>query len=418
MYNSHSRMAPEQKRHQSGLGRMRTSSKSRTLFTRRSLLKATVLAGSGLALDLSGFVWPVPQPCQKDPFARGKQLGTVDFLNEPPVPFGVPQGSELDGRLYTELSMMEGSSTFTPAEKFYVRTRASELLPDAAAWQVKLGGLVERPASLAIESLKKTAQPMGAHLMECAGNVRQARFGLLSVGSWAGVPVSEILDRANAKSSAARVLISGFDSYAHESRTSVPGASWVFTREQLERAGAFLATELHGQPLARDHGAPVRLVVPGWYGCACIKWVNEIAFVGEDAESTSQMREYAARTAQKGVPELAKDFEPAVIEQAAMPVRIEKWSVSDKIRYRVVGIAWGGSQPINVLQIRFNPEEDYLPVDNFHQTRNDPWTLWTHDWSPKAPGIYAIRLSVKEPAVQARRLDSGYYVRSVEITKV
>ena len=113
------------------------------MFTRRSLLKATVLAGSGLALDLSGFVWPVPQPCQKDPFARGKQLGTVDFLNEPPVSFGVPQGSELDGRLYTELSMLEGSSTFTPAEKFYVRTRASELLPDAAAWQVKLGGLVE-----------------------------------------------------------------------------------------------------------------------------------------------------------------------------------------------------------------------------------------------------------------------------------
>jgi hypothetical protein len=101
-----------------------------------------------------------------------------------------------------------------------------------------------------------------------------------------------------------------------------------------------------------------------------------------------------------------------------MPVRIEKWSVAGKIQYRVVGIAWGGTQPIKVLQIRFNPEEDYVPVDNFHQVKNDPWTLWTHNWSPKAPGTYAIRLSVKEPAVQARRLDSGYYVRSVEITEV
>lgn len=254
--------------------------------------------------------------------------------------------------------------------------------------------------------------------MECAGNVRQARFGLLSVGNWAGIPVAEILDHAKAKSTAARVLVSGFDSYAHESRTSVPGASWIFTREQLEKAGAFLATELNGQPLTRDHGAPVRLVVPAWYGCSCIKWVNEITLVGDDAESTSQMREYAGRTAQKGVPELAKDFQPAVIEQAAMPVRIEKWSVAGKIRYRVVGIAWGGTQPVKVLQIRFNPEEDYVPVDNFHQVKNDPWTLWTHDWSPKAPATYTIRLSVKEPAVQARRLDSGYYVRSIEITEV
>jgi DMSO/TMAO reductase YedYZ molybdopterin-dependent catalytic subunit len=400
--------------------------RAKTAMTRRSLLKATLLSGSGLAFDFAGFPWPTlfRRP-QRDPFSGGKQLGTVDFLNEPPLPLEVPQGSELEGRLYTDLSMLEASdAVVTPSEKFYIRTRASELLPDSATWQiklrgeVKLGGLVERPESLAIENLKKTAKPMGAHLMECAGNVRLARFGLLSVGTWAGIPVLEILDRVQAKSAAARVLVSGFDRYAHESRTSVPGASWIFTREQLEKSGAFLATELNGQPLPRDHGAPVRLVVPGWYGCTCIKWVDEITFVGDNAEATSQMQEYAARTMQKGVPQLAKDFQPAVIEQAAMPIRIEKWSVAGKIQYRAVGIAWGGTQPVKVLQIRFNPEEDYLPVDNFHQVKNDPWTLWTHNWSPKAPGTYAIRLSVKEPAVQARRLDSGYYVRSVEITEV
>lgn len=391
---------------------------SKNIVTRRSLLKAALLSGSGLAFDSAGFAWPAfPGPWQKDSFAGGKQLGTVDFLGEPPVALEVPEGSELDGRQYTDLSAIEAADTVTPAEKFYIRTRASELLPNSATWQVKLGGLVERPVSLAIESLKKTAKPMGAHLMECAGNVRQARFGLLSVGNWTGIPVSEILDRVKARSAATRILVSGFDHYAHESRTSVPGASWIFTREQLEKAGAFLATELNGQPLARDHGAPVRLVLPGWYGCTCIKWVDEITFVGEDAESTSQMREYAGRTAQKGVPDLAKGFQPAAIEQTAMPIRIEKWSVAGRIRYRVVGIAWGGTQPVKVLQIRFNPEEDYESVDNFHQVKNDPWTLWTHDWSPKAPGTYVIRLSVKEPAVQARRLDSGYYVRSVEITE-
>src|SRR5919108_391043 len=304
------------------------STSSRNVLARRSLLKAALLSGSGLAIDFAGFCWPaLLQLGQKEPFSGGKQLGTVDFLNEPPVPLEVPQGSELDGRQYTDLSTLEATDAVIPAEKFYIRTRASELLPDSAMWQVKLGGLVERQVRLAIASLEKTARPIGAHLMDCAGNVRQAHFGLLSVGTWAGIPIAEILDGAKPKQTGASVLISGFDRYTHPSQTSVPGASWIFTREQLEKAGAFLATELNSQPLARDHGAPVRLVVPGWYGCTCIKWVNEIMFVGEDAESTSQMREYAGRTAQKGLPELAKDFQPAAIEQAAMPIRIEKWSI-------------------------------------------------------------------------------------------
>jgi hypothetical protein len=91
---------------------------------------------------------------------------------------------------------------------------------------------------------------------------------------------------------------------------------------------------------------------------------------------------------------------------------------SSEIIYRVVGIAWGGTIPIKTLTIRFNPEEEYVPVGNFAQAKNDPWTLWTHAWSPSEPGTYSIRLAIKDPAVRTRRLDSGYYVRTVEILEV
>ncbi len=391
----------------------------KTKVTRRALLKATMVSGGALLADLNGIAWPITaQSPQTDPFAGGRRLGTVNFINEGPVPLDTPQGSELDGRLYTDLSTLEPQNAITPTERFYIRSRVSELLPPPFAWQVKVEGLVERRLNLGIESLKKAAKPMGVHVMECAGNVRLARFALMSAGNWAGVPISEILDNAKVKPSATRVLVSGFDRYAKESKTSVPGASWIFSLEQLKAARAFLATELNDQPLTKDHGAPHRLVVPGWYGCTCIKWVNEITLVGEDAEATSQMQEYAARTLQTGVPQLAKEYHPAAIEQAAMPIRIEKWTVADKIKYRMVGIAWGGSQPVKVLAIRFNPEEDYVPVDHFNQVKNDPWTLWTHAWSPRVRGTYVIRLAVKEPAVQARRLDSGYYVRTAEIREV
>ena len=388
---------------------------TKTYLTRRSLLRRTLLSGSAFFFDSRGIALLSFLRAQQKDFANAQLLGTLDFIHESSAPLNTLQGSELDGRLNSDLSSVEAQSPITPVKNFYVRTRASELLPDPATWQLKIGGLVEQPIRLEIEALRKTAKPMGVHVMECAGNVRLARFGLLSTGNWTGVPVSEILDKAKTKSASSPVLISGFDRYAKESKTSVPGASWVFTRQQLEKAGAFLATELNGQPLTRDHGAPVRLVVPGWYGCTCIKWVNEIAFVGEEAEATSQMQEYAARTMQKGVPQQARDYQPAVIEQAAMPIRVEKWQVSDKIIYRVVGVAWGGSRPAPGLQIRFNPEEDFVPVDNFSPSKNDPWTMWTHAWSPKTPGTYSIRLALKDSSIPARRLNSGYYVRTVEI---
>lgn len=389
-----------------------------TKLTRRAALKATLVSGGALLSGCWEMVWPgAQQPVQNDPFAGGTHLGTVDFVNEGPVPLDTPQGAELDARLYTDISGLGPEHLVTQINKFYIRTRASELLPDSATWQVKVGGLVERPTNLGIETLKKDAKAMGLHLMECSGNTRLTRFSLISVGNWSGVPLAGILEDAKPKPGT-RVLVSGFDRYATESRTSIAGASWIFTLDQLKVAGAFLATELDGAPLTKDHGSPVRLVVPGWYGCTCIKWVNEVALVNDDAKAASQMQEYAGRTQQKGVPELARDYQPAVIEQAAMPIRVEKWSIAGKIKYRVVGIAWGGSLPIKILQIRFNPEEDYVPVDSFSATKNDPWTLWTHAWSPKTPGTYMIRLSVKEPGIQARRLDSGYYVRTVEITEV
>ena len=175
---------------------------------------------------------------------------------------------------------------------------------------------------------------------------------------------------------------------------------------------------MNGQSLNKDHGAPVRLIVPGWYGCTSIKWVNAITLVDENFLATSQMQEFAGRTHQQGVPRLARDYRPATIDQAAMPIRIEKWFVDGRIKYRVVGILWGGSRPVKALEIRFNPEEDYVRVAHFSQTANDPWCFWSHAWTPTTVGTYLIRLRVADPLVETKRLDSGYYVRSVEVTEI
>ena len=361
---------------------------------------------------------PFFQTSVKGLLERGRLLGTIPFTGEARVPMEDAFGAELDGRLYTDLTALNPDSSVIPTERFYIRTRASELLGAQKIWQVRIGGLTARPYQLAMEDLKGMAKPMGRHLMECAGNARSVHFGMIGVADWGGVPLFDILDGAKAAPKGNRVVISGFDTYVSKSASSVPGASWVFTKEELKNAGAFLATEMNGRPLTKDHGAPIRLIVPGWYGCACIKWVNEITFTEDAVEATSQMQEYAARTMQEGVPKMAREYKPAIIEQAAMPIRVEKWISSEKTLYRIAGILWGGSTRVKKLQIRFNPEEDYIDVHELEQKSNDPWSFWSHNWEPQRQGSYLIRLRVAAPTVIARRLDAGYYMRSVDIAEV
>jgi DMSO/TMAO reductase YedYZ molybdopterin-dependent catalytic subunit len=359
-----------------------------------------------------------PLIARLQPPSGARLLGTV--------PFGTPGarraplnqliGSGLDARLFTDLSSIGADRPATPNPEFFVRTAADSSLPPAASWQIAISGLVRQPAAVDVPWLERSSRSMGQCLLECAGNADPTNYGLISVAEWDGVPVGAILDRVTPASGAHRILIAGVDPTL-PSRTSVPGASWIFSRDDL--GDAFVATRMNGAPLPRDHGAPARLVVPGWYGCACIKWVNRIEFVAGDAPATSQMIEYAGRTQQSGRPALAREYSPAVIDTAAVPVRIEKWSADGRVFHRVVGIIWGGTSskgPTNALAIRFKPGDAWVPVEHCPLPATArTWSLWTHTWRPE-PGRYQIVLKVTDPSIRTRRLDLFYYVREVVIS--
>jgi DMSO/TMAO reductase YedYZ molybdopterin-dependent catalytic subunit len=348
----------------------------------------------------------------------GEMLGIVPFAHEGAPTLDTPLGEELDGRLYADVAAVGKEEPTTPIGRFYIRTRASALLNEQDLQAFEIRALAGSPVKVKLEDLRAKARSMGRHLMECAGNTRDGRFGLISVADWIGVPLAEVLQRIPSFPKDARILVSGFDRYASQSASSTPGASWIFSLHDIRSTAAFLATGMDGQPLTRDHGAPARLVVPGWYGCACIKWLNEIRVVPDAAAITSQMQEFAFRTMQRGSPKLARDYQSPAIDQAAMVTRVEKWRVGERIKYRVAGIMWGGTAPVKRLEIRFNPEEDYVSVDEFRQSSNDPWSFWSHSWSPAAPGTYLLRLRVADPVMQTRRLDMGFYVREIEISEV
>ena len=116
---------------------------------------------------------------------------------------------------------------------------------------------------------------------------------------------------------------------------------------------------MNGQPLPKDHGKPVRLVVPGWYGCSEVKWVNEIKLVDDKQPATLQMLEFADRTGQLSIAIRGSArftpwgrHWPATTSRRAstrQPCRYasSNGSWTGKLAYRVVGITWGGPHRSN-----------------------------------------------------------------------
>jgi DMSO/TMAO reductase YedYZ molybdopterin-dependent catalytic subunit len=403
-----------------------------------------IIAGEPLALTSSGMLLDTDFP---DQCARGEFLGYLPFRSREEDSFQGKFGENShgghDARVCLDLAtLFTPQGRLTPNDQFFIRTEYPDLLHPAKEWMIKVHGEVKEEKKVPLKSLEDLVEPRGSVLLECSGNGSVLKFGLMSVAEWAGIPFEKFIKVAHPTDKAKAVLINGFDDdsnlpdhgppYKHH---SWPTCSWVFPIDKLVSAGAFLATRMNGAPLPKDHGAPVRLIVPGCYGCCEVKWVNEIKFVDNDQKATWQMLEFSDRTNQdtsRGVvrgfyrhpfgPELARDYRMATIDQTATPVRVEQWRLDGKIVYRVVGITWGGPVRSEKLKIRFGSRggmTQFVPVDFCKAaTSNSQYGIWTQTVTARKRGYCLIQVRLDDPKVPQRRLKRGEYDRGVFIPDV
>jgi len=403
--------------------------------TRRQVLGTLAAASAATLVDPGQVLAKLAAdvPCTGAASA-GELLGTLPLFRYRPQDqaFGVKYGGPgLDARMVTDLSLLEPGKLITANELAYIRTE----MPAAAAahtgpWTIETSGLLAKDGTLVLDAIAKQSKSMGPQLFECSGNGNPSNFGLMSVADWEGIPLTGIVDSLKPTKDATAVLVSGFDHIGQVSQRSIVGASWVFPLATLDKLGAFLAVRMNGEPVPADHGKPVRLVVPGWYGCTWIKWVNEIRLVGPDEPATTQMVEFANRTHQAEPHKYARDYTPGDIQTAATPVRIEKRRTATGLEYRIVGIVWGGTKVVDRLAVRITPAAPkpepfdgksgeftsftVCPTPKTHAT----WNLWEYRWKPTAPGTYDIALNVADASVPQRRLETGYYMRQVKIEEI
>ena len=338
----------------------------------------------------------------------------VSFVGESRKPFNKKKYSELAARQITDLRKLAPDELFqTPVEHYYIRTAIPQSLHyrfdsnGHVAWNITIEGLKPKPFNISVASLHQRGHHMGQYVQECSGNTRFWRMGLKSAGNFTkGVRLIDLISEWSSLRSKLQthVLVEGYDKHI-KSGGGRKGAAWIFSMEQVRKTGMFFALEQNGASLAHDHGFPVRLVVPNWYGCSHIKWVTFVSFVdGARTRPTSQMLEFRSRVHMKKAPSRSALRWSARQGYSATAERIEIWKHKSegKLAYKAVGLLWGGDKPTNALRIRFPPlRPNWEPVDHVNkQSYVGIWSQWCHNWILRDDEWAKYRASSKRRATQ------------------
>jgi DMSO/TMAO reductase YedYZ molybdopterin-dependent catalytic subunit len=289
----------------------------------------------------------------------------------------------------------------TPNELFFVRSHWIPRMPDLKTWRLVVDGDVKTPLRLTLAELKAMPRAEATCVLQCAGNGRalqnpavpgvQWSYGAVGNARWSGVRLREVLSRAGVRRPQAKHLhLFGSD--------DPPGKVPPFHRSiELDKAmdDCILAYEMNGQPLPPQHGAPVRLVVPGWAGDHWMKWLVRITV--SPAPQTGFYMDTGYRwpitPGEPGVTFKPEEMRPLT----ELAVKSNITSAPKKLRVgtaaEIRGFAFSGAPDIARVEIS---DDDMKSVQ---QAQLDPrhaphaWRLWSYRWTPKRVGMH--RLSVR-----------------------
>ena len=315
-----------------------------------------------------------------------------------------------------------GREYFTSNERFFVRSHFPVPAVNASSWRLEVTGLVERPLSLSLAELKKLPQVDAVHVLECAGNGRglyslpntagtQWERGAVGNARWAGPLLSTVLYLSDLLPEGKHVWFEAAD------RAPLPDVPPFVRSIPIEKAldDTLLALRMGGSPLPPQHGAPARIVVPGWYGMASTKWVTRIRVEAKPSDNHWFARGY--RYVYPGedpasAPPVQEMKVKSIITWPLEGVRLPGGGV------HFAGFAWGGSSGVKLVELSLDDGQSWRPVFLARETSRTAW----RDWSLDLPVGSHQRLSVMVRAIDgagqqqplaARANASGYANNSI-----
>jgi DMSO/TMAO reductase YedYZ molybdopterin-dependent catalytic subunit len=283
----------------------------------------------------------------------------------------------------------------TPNELFYVRNHFPEPEMNVQTWRLRVEGQVDRPLQLSLQELRGLPSRRVTFTLECAGNSRALldppgqgvpwQQGAVSTAEWTGVPLAAVLERAGVRDGAVAVICEGADR-GTVSGSHAPTGAFHFSRglplAAARQADVLLAYRINGRDLPPHHGFPLRLVVPGWYGMASVKWLQRLVLAERPFSGYFQSIAYTTFASVNGLPQLTPITRMLVKSLIAQPVagaHLER-----NRRYRITGAAWSGAAEIRRVDVSTDGGRTWQAAQLQERSQASTWRLWEYPWQTPA----------------------------------
>ncbi|HEY0389601.1 MAG TPA: sulfite oxidase [Gaiellales bacterium] len=270
-------------------------------------------------------------------------------------------------------------------------------IPEAGAdWRLEVAGRVRTPLSLGIDDIRARPRVTARVTMECAGN---GRAGLephivsqpwvleaVGTGEWTGTPLAPLLAEAGILDDAVELVFEGLD-VGMEGGTEQRYARSL-TLAQAADEGVMLAYALNGGPLPPQHGHPLRLVVPGWYGMTSVKWLSSITAVARPFTGYQQAQAYRWRADEDdpGTP-LTRMAPRSLLLPPGIPDFItRRRTVRLGQEIALEGRAWSGWAPVAAVTVSFDGGASWVEAALDAPDGPFAWRRWSCRWTPQAEG--------------------------------
>jgi DMSO/TMAO reductase YedYZ molybdopterin-dependent catalytic subunit len=345
-------------------------------LTRRALLRGGAAAAGLVAVDLPSWLLPA--------LAQGETVVPITDLpatiNLTPTP---------DRRLL-DIRTIDGP--VTPADKFFTTQHYGHPTIDPAAFRLTVSGLVGKPLSLSLDELKRMGSVDLTAGFECSGNGKPLQ-GLSSNGRWTGVPLRAVLGRAGVKPDAREFVFFGADHGEEDVdfRGRVTKVDQQFarslTRERALAPEPLLAYAMNGAPLTKHQGFPLRLIMPGWYGVANVKWLSQIHVQQDPFLGKYQARWYRTLRGETIAGE-TKWTETAVTHMRLKSFIARVTRVGSDCK--VLGVVLNDGTPIKSVEVRVD-DGMWQPAVMDPATRDKySWKLFTYTWKGVSAGEHTL----------------------------
>jgi len=337
---------------------------------------------------------------RRDALKGSVALAALAFAQYPLSLFGGPEAEQagvlipfLDiqpaGKRQTRWEQLK--SWYTKSDDLYVVSHYNTPTLAAEEHVLEISGLVRKPRKLTLADIKARKKKTVTATLECGGNGLGPGFmGAIGNVKWTGTPLADLLEESAPLKRGIEVVFFGSDERTEKIRDKEYPQNFARSLHISDamRDDLLLCYEMNGEPFMKEHGFPLRLVVPGWFGITWVKWLNRIEVLDRRYMSKFMAQEYVTLRGEqrpdKTIWRLTSVGPMDVKSIIARAVKLNDGSV------RLIGAAWGDGTPIKSVEVKID-NGPWQPATIDRSPRDKyTWRFFKFDWKNPAPGEHTL----------------------------